>query len=223
MAAGVAPPWKRLGFVAKQSAQLGVVAGHGGPTFPLGAVFSPLQHVVQVGEQVGAEDGGDEDVVAGRGSGHGGESGAPDRATGPDQAISIVLDSIHDSAATLVASFAIRCQSLRANAWGHRQPPHVVATRQTSSSGRPKSPRIQVVLSEELLEQLATAAEADCRTVSNLARVLIQQGLQQRLAAAGSGQPQESLRDSLERSQAGTARRLRGRPRRIRLRGSFRA
>ena len=102
-------------------------------------------------------------------------------------------------------------------------PPPPVATRQTSSSGRPKSPRIQVVLSEELLDQLATAAEADCRTVSNLARVLIQQGLQQRLAAAGGGRPQESLRDSLERSQAGSARRLRGRPRRIRLRGPFRA
>lgn len=102
-------------------------------------------------------------------------------------------------------------------------PPPPVATRQTSSSGRPKSPRIQVVLSEELLDQLATAAEADCRTVSNLARVLIQQGLQQRLAATGGGRPQESLRDSLERSQAGAARRLRGRPRRIRLRGPFRA
>ena len=53
-------------------------------------------------------------------------------------------------------------------------PLSVVATRQTSSSGRPKSPRIQVVLSEELLEQLTAVADADCRTVSNLARVLIQ-------------------------------------------------
>ncbi len=104
------------------------------------------------------------------------------------------------------------------------QPPTpLVATRQTSSSGRPKSPRIQVVLSEELLDQLSAAAEADCRTVSNLARVLIQQGLQQRLAPGAPSQPRESLRESLERSQAGTARRLRGRPRRIRLRGPFRA
>ena len=98
-----------------------------------------------------------------------------------------------------------------------------MATRQTSSSGRPKSPRIQVVLSEELLEQLTAVAEADCRTVSNLARVLIQQGLQQRLSPAAGSRPRESLRESLERSQAGTAQRLRGRPRRIRLRGPFRA
>lgn len=98
-----------------------------------------------------------------------------------------------------------------------------MATRQTSSSGRPKSPRIQVVLSEELLEQLAAAAEADCRTVSNLARVLIQQGLQQRLSPGAANRPQESLRESLERSQSAGARRLRGRPRRIRLRGPFKA
>ncbi len=224
VATGVGPAWQRLGFVAQEPAQLGVVAGHRGPAFPLGAVFGPLQHVMQVGEQIGTEDGGDENVVAGRRGGHGGESGAPDRATGQDQAISIVLDSIHDSGGTLVASIASRCQSLQATARGPSVPPPLlVATRQTSSSGRPKSPRIQVVLSEELLEQLATAAEADCRTVSNLARVLIQQGLQQRLSAAGGGRPQENLRDSLERSQAGSPRRLRGRPRRIRLRGPFRA
>jgi predicted DNA-binding protein len=52
-----------------------------------------------------------------------------------------------------------------------------MATRQTSSSGRPKSPRIQVVLPEELCERLAAMAETEARTVSNMARVLIQQGL----------------------------------------------
>lgn len=51
-------------------------------------------------------------------------------------------------------------------------------TRQTSSSGRPKSPRIQVVLPEDLCARLAALAEADSRTVSNLAKVLIQQGVE---------------------------------------------
>ncbi|MEB3199221.1 MAG: ribbon-helix-helix protein, CopG family [Synechococcaceae cyanobacterium] len=51
-------------------------------------------------------------------------------------------------------------------------------TRQTSSSGRPKSPRIQVVLPEDLCERLAELAEAEARTVSNMARVLIQQGVE---------------------------------------------
>ncbi len=53
-----------------------------------------------------------------------------------------------------------------------------VATRQNSSSGRPKSPRIQVVLPEDLCERLGAVAEAEARTVSNMARVLIQQGLE---------------------------------------------
>jgi predicted DNA-binding protein len=52
-----------------------------------------------------------------------------------------------------------------------------VAIRQTSSSGRPKSPRIQVVLPEELCERLAALADGEARTVSNMARVLIQQGV----------------------------------------------
>ena len=51
-------------------------------------------------------------------------------------------------------------------------------TRQTSSSGKPKSPRIQVVLPEELCERLAALAELEARTVSNMARVLIQQGVE---------------------------------------------
>lgn len=51
-------------------------------------------------------------------------------------------------------------------------------TRQTSSSGRPKSPRIQVVLPEELCQRLAVLAEDESRTVSNMAKVLIQQGVE---------------------------------------------
>lgn len=51
-------------------------------------------------------------------------------------------------------------------------------TRQTSSSGRPKSPRIQVVLPEDLCDRLAALADLEARTVSNMARVLIQQGVE---------------------------------------------
>ncbi len=58
-------------------------------------------------------------------------------------------------------------------------------TRQTSSSGRAKSPRIQVVLPEELCARLTALAERDSRTVSNMARVLIQQGVERLEAAAG--------------------------------------
>ena len=88
--------------------------------------------------------------------------------------------------------------------------PKAVATRQTSSSGRAKSPRIQVVLPEALLERLAVAAEQDSRTVSNMAKVLIQQGLD-RL--------QGGVRHQLERQQQVQPRLRRGRLRRIRLRG----
>ncbi len=51
-------------------------------------------------------------------------------------------------------------------------------TRQTSSSGRPKSPRIQVVMPEDLCQRLALLAEDESRTVSNMAKVLIQQGVE---------------------------------------------
>jgi predicted DNA-binding protein len=71
-----------------------------------------------------------------------------------------------------------------------------VPTRQTSSSGRPKSPRIQVVMPEDLCQRLALLAEDESRTVSNMAKVLIQQGverlellrLQNGATAAASGE-----------------------------------
>ncbi len=81
-------------------------------------------------------------------------------------------------------------------------------TRQTSSSGRPKSPRIQVVLPEDLCDRLAVLAELEARTVSNMARVLIQQGVERleslqglepgdpRTEAAGAGP--RSLRSAPE-------------------------
>ncbi len=105
---------------------------------------------------------------------------------------------------------------------------HPVPTRQTSSSGRPKSPRIQVVLPEELCDRLAALADSEARTLSNMARVLIQQGVErlerQRLgeasppaaplAAAGT----DRFRAALERQQQAAPQRLRGAPRRLRLR-----
>ena len=52
-----------------------------------------------------------------------------------------------------------------------------MATRQNSSNGKPKSPRIQVVLPELICEQLSTLADRESRTVSNMAKVLIQEGI----------------------------------------------
>jgi hypothetical protein len=131
-----------------------------------------------------------------------------------------------------------------------------VPTRQTSSSGRPKSPRIQVVLPEELCQRLAVLAEDESRTVSNMAKVLIQQGVE-RLErerppvapaavppvgvppAPGSPTPlaptasaistapapgtapasgTDRFRAELERRESDQPRRLRGAPRRLRLR-----
>ena len=90
-------------------------------------------------------------------------------------------------------------------------------TRQTSSSGKPKSPRIQVVLPEELCARLSALAEQESRTVSNMARVLIQQGVQRHEQGAAEPNPpsrEERFRSVLEAQQP---RRLRGAPRRLRL------
>ena len=52
-----------------------------------------------------------------------------------------------------------------------------MATRQNSTNGKQKSPRIQVVLPEDLCEKLSKLAEQESRTVSNMAKVLIQEGI----------------------------------------------
>ena len=54
-----------------------------------------------------------------------------------------------------------------------------MATRQNSTNGKPKSPRIQVVLPELICEQLTLLASNESRTVSNMAKVLIQEGIKQ--------------------------------------------
>lgn len=84
-----------------------------------------------------------------------------------------------------------------------------MATRQNSTSGRPKSPRIQVVLPEDLCERLGVVAEAEARTVSNMARVLIQQGLevyeqqQAALRAAAAPAPSPSPAPVARRTPSG--------------------
>ena len=60
-----------------------------------------------------------------------------------------------------------------------------MAPRQNSTNGKPKSPRIQVVLPENLCEQLALLAEEESRTVSNMAKVLIQEGVKNYLDKEG--------------------------------------
>ena len=56
-----------------------------------------------------------------------------------------------------------------------------MATRQNSTNGKPKSPRIQVVLPELICEQLSILAKNESRTVSNMAKVLIQEGIKKYL------------------------------------------
>ena len=80
-----------------------------------------------------------------------------------------------------------------------------MATRQTSSSGRPKSPRIQVVLPEELCARLNALADAESRTVSNMAKVLIQQGVErlERQRSLEGGAPPASAAQGAEVRGAG--------------------
>ena len=123
-----------------------------------------------------------------------------------DLEISIVEDSILDYKCTLMNTGYIVC---------------IMATRQNSSNGKPKSPRVQVVLPEELCDRLTVLAERESRTVSNMAKVLIQEGVN-RLESEhlsknnkiGDISTTDKFRSSLEEQQA---RRLRGAPRRIKF------
>ena len=94
-----------------------------------------------------------------------------------------------------------------------------MATRQNSTNGKPKSPRIQVVLPERLCEQLALLAEEESRTVSNMAKVLIQEGVKYYLEKEGKSSfsrlktDTDLFRNSLEKQKI---KRLKGLPKRIR-------
>ena len=93
-----------------------------------------------------------------------------------------------------------------------------MATRQNSTNGKPKSPRIQVVLPEFICEQLNILAENESRTVSNMAKVLIQQGIKTYLKREAKSQTSDTkidtdnFRDTLERQ---SIKRLKGDPQRI--------
>ncbi len=94
-----------------------------------------------------------------------------------------------------------------------------MATRQNSTNGKPKSPRIQVVLPELICEQLSTLANNESRTVSNMAKVLIQDGIKKYFEKEGKSlYPENNInsdkfRDELEKQNVI---RLKKAPQRIR-------
>ena len=94
-----------------------------------------------------------------------------------------------------------------------------MATRQNSTNGKPKSPRIQVVLPEIICEQLTILATNESRTVSNMAKVLIQQGINKyfekegKVLVAEHNLNTDQFRDELEKQ---SVRRLKRAPQRIR-------
>ena len=93
-----------------------------------------------------------------------------------------------------------------------------MATRQNSTNGKPKSPRIQVVLPEIICEQLTTLASNESRTVSNMAKVLIQEGIKNYFAREANTPKADTtintdiFRNTLERH---SIKRLKGAPQRI--------
>ena len=94
-----------------------------------------------------------------------------------------------------------------------------MATRQNSTNGKPKSPRIQVVLPELICEQLTILANNESRTVSNMAKVLIQEGIKKYLEKEEKSLISENnlntdkFRDELEQQ---SIKRLKKAPQRIR-------
>ncbi len=95
-----------------------------------------------------------------------------------------------------------------------------MATRQTSQNGKAKSPRVQVVLPEELCERLTSLAEQESRTVSNMAKVLIQQGVkkyEQESLTMQTTNPISSTEGFISSLETQEVTRLRGAPRRLRF------
>ena len=94
-----------------------------------------------------------------------------------------------------------------------------MATRQNSTNGKPKSPRIQVVLPELICEQLTFLATNESRTVSNMAKVLIQEGIKKYFEKEGTVLVSENnlntdkFREELEKK---SVKRLKRAPQRIR-------
>ena len=94
-----------------------------------------------------------------------------------------------------------------------------MATRQNSTNGKPKSPRIQVVLPELICEKLTILANNESITVSNMAKVLIQEGIKKYFENEGKSVFSENnlntdkFRDELEKQ---SVKRLKRPPQRIR-------
>ena len=94
-----------------------------------------------------------------------------------------------------------------------------MATRQNSTNGKLKSPRIQVVISELICEQLTILANNESRTVSNMAKVLIQEGIKKYFEKEGESFFSENnlntdrFRNELEKQ---SIKRLKRAPQRIR-------
>ena len=94
-----------------------------------------------------------------------------------------------------------------------------MATRQNSTNGKPKSPRIQVVLPELICEKLTILASNESRTVSNMAKVLIQEDIKKYFDKENKALVSENIlntdkfRDALEKQ---SVRKLKGAPQRIR-------
>ena len=94
-----------------------------------------------------------------------------------------------------------------------------MATRQNSTNGKPKSPRIQVVLPELICEQLTILASNESRTVSNMAKVLIQEGIKKyfekedKAVISEHNLNTDKFRDELEKQ---SIKRLKKAPQRIR-------
>ena len=97
-----------------------------------------------------------------------------------------------------------------------------MATRQNSSNGKQKSPRIQVVLPEDLCERLSELAERESRTVSNMAKVLIQEGVKYRELKESSASKELETKEiktqkfinALEKQKT---QRLKGNPKRLKF------
>ena len=95
-----------------------------------------------------------------------------------------------------------------------------MATRQNSTNGKQKSPRIQVVLPEDLCEKLSELAEQESRTVSNMAKVLIQEGIKRSELIENSETKELEIKktqnfiNTLENQKT---QRLKGIPKRLRL------
>ena len=94
-----------------------------------------------------------------------------------------------------------------------------MATRQNSTNGKPKSPRIQVVLPELICEQLTILAHNESRTVSTMAIVLIQEGIkkycekERKSPVSENNLNTDRFRDELEKQ---SVKRLKKAPQRIR-------